>query len=287
MNRATAMSESATGRPTGAKGLLRPSPSRAESFADSLRSQLRDGLLTPGQRLGTKADLRQSYGVATGTLNEGLRLLQVQGLVEVRPGPGGGIFIARHVLEPESAATYGDGLQLPVERPGDPQQLTDYLAIRDALDPLVIREAARYAGPEDAVDLRAGVQAMFDAVGDDLAFLHANWRLHVRLAAIGPNVVLSSLYSQLMDRIQAGVASVVPDRDMRPGALERAQVHADLVEAVLAADMHRLRAAEAAHEAFAHQLADRVGSTTVPHGAPPYPETAGSRDGDRAMRGAR
>lgn len=49
----------------------------------------------PGDRLGSRADLRKRCGVSVGTFNEGLRVAQSKGAVTLRPGPGGGVFAAR------------------------------------------------------------------------------------------------------------------------------------------------------------------------------------------------
>src|SRR5439155_1243423 len=48
----------------------------------------------PGTRLGTKEEMRQRCGVSVGTFNDALRLLQTRELITVRPGPGGGLFVA-------------------------------------------------------------------------------------------------------------------------------------------------------------------------------------------------
>src|SRR5687767_13449581 len=68
--------------------------SRAEIVARRLEAAIADGTIAVGERLGTKEDLRRRYNVAAGTLNEAIRLLQIRGLVEARPGPGGGLFAA-------------------------------------------------------------------------------------------------------------------------------------------------------------------------------------------------
>ncbi len=48
----------------------------------------------PGDRLGSKAELRERCGVSVGTFNEAIRLVQSRSLVTIRPGPGGGLFAA-------------------------------------------------------------------------------------------------------------------------------------------------------------------------------------------------
>src|SRR6202012_6001091 len=44
----------------------------------------------PGDRLGSKDELRGQCGVSVGTFNEAIRLLQARKLVTGRPGAGGG-----------------------------------------------------------------------------------------------------------------------------------------------------------------------------------------------------
>src|SRR6266540_3625458 len=66
--------------------------SRAEALARRLEARILDGGMRAGDRVGTKEDLRERFGVAVATVNEAIRLLQARGLVQVRPGPRGGVF---------------------------------------------------------------------------------------------------------------------------------------------------------------------------------------------------
>src|ERR1700716_1586114 len=76
-----------------------PSPlvmrvSRAEAVARELEREILEGQ-EPGVRIGTKDDLRTRFSVAVATINEAVRLLEMRGLIEARPGPGGGVFVSR------------------------------------------------------------------------------------------------------------------------------------------------------------------------------------------------
>src|SRR3954453_13018526 len=64
----------------------------AEGVARDLEAQILGAGLAPGERLGTKDDLRQRFGVAVATVNEAVRLLEMRGLIVPPPGPGGGVF---------------------------------------------------------------------------------------------------------------------------------------------------------------------------------------------------
>ena len=51
--------------------------------------------LPAGYRIGTKQELCEEFGVAPATLSEALRVLRARGIIDVRPGPGGGTFVAK------------------------------------------------------------------------------------------------------------------------------------------------------------------------------------------------
>ena len=69
-----------------------PGNSRAEVVARRIATMAQK--LPDGSRLGSKAELQSLVNVAAGTLNTTLRLLQARGIVRVKSGPGGGIFVS-------------------------------------------------------------------------------------------------------------------------------------------------------------------------------------------------
>ncbi|MFJ9889435.1 FadR/GntR family transcriptional regulator [Streptomyces sp. NPDC091287] len=202
-------------------------PGRAEGAAERIAVLVQS--VQPGERLGTKEELRTLCEVSVGTFNEALRLLQARGLVTVRPGPGGGLFSAR---------------QTPMVRLGnsvlalDAQEadVADAVRIRDALDPLLIEDALWHASPADIAGLREHLTAMERAVAeaDPVAFVHANWRLHAAIAAISPNTLLGSLYTGLLDLIEGHTLSVLPagEQPLNEYIAHRHTLHRDLVDAL-------------------------------------------------------
>src|ERR687886_595825 len=110
---------------------------RAEAVARDLEAEILGGRLTPGDRLGTKDDLRQRFGVAVATVNEAVRLLETRGPIEARPGPGGGGLVAAWSVR---AALRRETLR-PAWGAG---RVADCLAVRGGLEPLVCLEAARH-----------------------------------------------------------------------------------------------------------------------------------------------
>ncbi|MFI5783772.1 GntR family transcriptional regulator [Nocardia sp. NPDC051570] len=61
---------------------------RYQLIANELRAQIASGEYAPGDRLPTKPELMQRFGVALATLNQGLQVLRDEGLVETFQGVG-------------------------------------------------------------------------------------------------------------------------------------------------------------------------------------------------------
>ncbi|MER5257527.1 GntR family transcriptional regulator [Streptomyces sp. NPDC002855] len=59
-----------------------------EKIADELRAQIRGGRLKPGDRLPSEADLIRSSGRSGPTVQQALRVLQAEGLIEKQHGRG-------------------------------------------------------------------------------------------------------------------------------------------------------------------------------------------------------
>src|SRR4051795_8561280 len=59
-----------------------------------VRSALFAGKLTPGQALGTEASLAGHFGVSRTAIRDSLRSLAASGVIEIKVGLKGGIFVA-------------------------------------------------------------------------------------------------------------------------------------------------------------------------------------------------
>jgi DNA-binding GntR family transcriptional regulator len=113
--------------------------------------------------------------------------------------------------------------------------VADAVRIRDALDPLLIEDALWHASPADVAELRTQIDVMEAAVAsaDPVAFVHANWKLHARIAAISPNALLRSLYCNLLDLIESHTLAVLPgEQPLGEYMDQRHALHRDLVDAL-------------------------------------------------------
>lgn len=223
---------------------------RAEQAADRIAVLARD--TEPGSRLGTKNELRELCAVSVGTFNEALRLLQARGLVVVRPGPGGGLFVA----ETPPMVRLGNSV---LALDADATTVADAVRIRDALDPLLAADAAFHSSPADVAGYReqlAQMAAATDAL-DAVAYMRANWKLHSLIAAVNPSPMLRELYTTLLDIVESHTLAVVEvdEQPIGEAMAERHRVHAELVAAIAAGDTAATAAAVAAHSMKSHRVA--------------------------------
>jgi DNA-binding FadR family transcriptional regulator len=222
---------------TGEDSLLGARVSRAELVARELEREIVDER-EPGDRLGTKDDLRKRFGVAVATVNEAVRLLEMRGMIEARPGPGGGVFVAR------VAARVAFNHMVLGFKAGS-TSYEECLEVRDALEPLIDGHAARYHRVSDIRELNRIVKGMEAAKDDPPAFFKCNWALHRRIAELCRNTPLRSMYLTLIDFLERSVDQAEFARFDGDAIVA---VHRDLIKAIDAGEGPQLDAAIEAHK---------------------------------------
>ena len=213
--------------------------SRAEALAREIEEEIAAGILNTGDRLGTKDDLRLRFNVAVATVNEAIKLLDARGLVEARPGPGGGVFVA-------SPASRKRGGPMIMASEWTGAGLDDYIEVRAALEPPIYNHAMRYRTEADIRALRTIVASMAAHLDQPRAWARYNTAFHRRVARLCPNVPLRSFYVTLLDFYEQDLveAQGMPEA-LSPG---NAQVHQRLVDAIEDRDPATLAAAARDHD---------------------------------------
>lgn len=216
--------------------------SRAALLADHIEGAIADGAIADGSRLGTKEELRRTYDVAYGTLNEALRMLQQRGYVTSRTGPGGGLFASSPTANLRLCQ-----LILGFREGGT---LADCAVVRHSLEEPVTLDAARSRTGTDVADLEAIMTRMTASCNDARAYLYENWQLHRRIAQICSNRILGNLYVTLLDASESQLKDVFPDPSFVAMVDENLAAHRAIVDAIAAKSDDGVRAAIRAHEAF-------------------------------------
>lgn len=200
---------------------------RGHEVANHLEVLIRG--MKEGDRLGTKSKLQASIGIAAATLNEALRLLQDRGLILVKPGPNGGIFVAA----PDPVFRLGQTL-LAVH--GKTRSVSDAVEIRQALEPLTVYDALEHRKPSDLVVFRKTLLEIERLIDDDENFLRAIWRLHEQIAATNHNDMLRNVYLTMLDIVEVQTSGVVPESKSMEYKKLRLGVHTGLVDAIESQD---------------------------------------------------
>lgn len=79
--------------PATTRSKVEPKLSRPVQVAEAIKDWVVDQGLQAGNRLPNEAELIERFGMAKGTVREAMRILEAQGLIKTRTGPGGGSFV--------------------------------------------------------------------------------------------------------------------------------------------------------------------------------------------------
>src|SRR6476620_2833092 len=94
-----------------------------------VRDAIRDNL-KPGDLLVPERTMLETYDTGRGTLREALRLLEFQGVISLKPGPGGG-----PVLMSPPASHLASTLMLLMQLNKAPYQ--SIVEVRNAVEPMI------------------------------------------------------------------------------------------------------------------------------------------------------
>jgi DNA-binding FadR family transcriptional regulator len=151
---------------------------RYERVAERLAAEIRSGAYAPGERLPSERDLARRLEVGRASVREAIAALQVEGLIETRPGSGSFV-----------AADAADRLPSVTTLPHDASP-SSLLEARELLEPAVARLAAERARRDaDAERLLAEMEAAAE-VRDLAGWNDADRLFHRQIAAMTGNPVL-------------------------------------------------------------------------------------------------
>jgi len=162
-----------------------PHRSKAEHVAQQLLERIIDAKLKPGSSFATEAELLSQFNVSRPTMRESLKLLEGQGVLELRPGPGGGIV----VREPSpDLLAYGLSVFLRLHE----VPFATVIKAREVIEPALAYEAAVNGSEEDFAELEASIARMktLDAPSQQEAFIDENRVFHGVIARASGNKVL-------------------------------------------------------------------------------------------------
>jgi GntR family transcriptional repressor for pyruvate dehydrogenase complex len=201
----------------------------SEVIVDQVRLLIRSGQLTAGDRLPSERELCERFGVSRVTVREALRVLEANGLVDIRVGARGGAFVTA-----PSSRKVGEGIADLISLSSlSAVEVTEARMLFElGLVPLVCERATE----EDIADLYAICDRSSAALeGDDYPLaLSAEW--HARFARSTHNRAVALLAESLHDPM---LRSLEQARSTAPAHGRRGvEEHRALVDAVTQRDVH-------------------------------------------------
>jgi GntR family transcriptional repressor for pyruvate dehydrogenase complex len=164
--------------------------SLAQIVAQQLLERIRDGSLSPGEKLPSEAALKEQFEVGRSTIREALNGLVLIGAIEVRQGHGA-------VVLGDAPAAY-DALDAAVGRAA----MRELLDARAAMEVAIARYAAERASDEDLDRLRALLEQAKINVERDGAGVEEAARFHVLLAEAAQNEICRQFMEMILGRLQ-------------------------------------------------------------------------------------
>ncbi len=161
-----------------------------EEAAEQIADKVRAGELRIGDKLPPERDLAIQMEISRPTLREAVKVLVDAALLEVRRGPGGGMFVATDVVPVDLVRRVSE-LRL--------SEAEGVLEARRIIEPHVARLAHKRAGEEELAPVERTIEVMRAIVGrgyrpeDEDRFLQLDVQFHLALARAAANPTLETL----------------------------------------------------------------------------------------------
>jgi GntR family transcriptional repressor for pyruvate dehydrogenase complex len=223
-------------------------PKAAAMLAQEIRAQILGLGMEPGRPLPSEPELIAQSGLGRATVREAIRLLEAQGLIVIKRGSHGGIFVAQPNLS-NLGHTIAPVLTL------SKAPLRDLTSYRKMVEPSAAGLAASLATPEAKKSLLA--LARHNAgpgYVNEVAF-------HERVAELSENLLLRVLVMVPHDLLREQLkGEAIDDSTLR----EANDAHLAIANAIVAGDSERAARAMTKHlEAFERRM-DREGRLDRP-----------------------
>lgn len=183
---------------------------RMRSFEDIV-TQIRDAILTgrlkKGERLPNERELCRIFGVSRPTLREALRTLEALGVIEIRPGSAGGIF----VIEPDGGHV-GSALEALIRfRAVTAQELAEF---RTSFEGETAYRAALLADSQDLEELETIVSDFVEAAAREGVpwqyLVDTDIRFHEAISRASKNQVRVAIMLAIHRALHRASASIAP-----------------------------------------------------------------------------
>jgi GntR family transcriptional regulator, sialic acid-inducible nan operon repressor len=181
--------------------MIEPLPVPHRKLSHEVRERLRtlidSGELRPGDPLPSERELMRLYKVGRPAIREAMQALANLGLVTISHGERARV---REMTAKAAIRQVDTIAQLLLST--SPESLDHLKDARQFFERGMVRRAAELATPEDVAALREIWEAQKSAAGDPTAFIRADMRFHIRIAAISGNPIYAAISEMMLGWLQ-------------------------------------------------------------------------------------
>ncbi len=220
-----------------------------EEVVRQITDRVLDGTLKTGERIPSERELSAKFGVSRATIREALRMLEQSGLVVVRLGPHGGIYVAEATAEPVIKAL---SLMFRFER----TKLSELLEARKSIEATTARLAAEKAKPNDLAAILSAIESTEANSLSKQSFIESNITFHEALAEAAKNSVLLITLRAIRELVFRSIDLLPIDQEM---VLASTRFHLEIYQAVANKDPDGAELAMRRHlDSFEKRLEKRL-----------------------------
>ena len=229
----------------------------SELLAREILSDIEERCLDPGAKLLPEAGMLDQYGVGRASLREALRILEIYGIIKIKPGPGGG-----PIVDSVDSRDFGRASSFYLKVLG--ATVGDLLEARAALEPFMARLAAEQITPDRADALREVLELERETAEDSSAgWQPATAGFHAELAGLTGNPILDLLGRTMITMLAEQTISIFPSEEQGPtqtihGRIAEAIINGNGGEAARLTERHIKEVNDKIIRLFPHLLKERI-----------------------------
>jgi GntR family transcriptional repressor for pyruvate dehydrogenase complex len=215
-----------------------------EYVADQIRRHIGLRLLGPGEPLPPERELVRLFGVGRPTIQQALRLLEAEGLIETRRGRYGGSFVT------DLGHEGGSGIEeLVVRVHRHLEEVAELVEVRAVIEPELAGLAAERRRETDLAAIDAALVEL-EGAESEAAYMRADTTLHLAIARAGHNRLLAEVVEHARADLNDAIALLPETKSWHERLNEE---HEEIVEAIRAGDGETAREASRVHLARSGQ----------------------------------
>jgi GntR family transcriptional repressor for pyruvate dehydrogenase complex len=220
----------------------------AADVTHALHEKIINHELPPGAFLPARKVLAQQFGVGMSTIQESIQALTAMGLLDSRPGKG--TWVRQDALDTLISPA------VVTQRLG-PLDVRKLYEARAVVEVALTELAAVHATSADIESMYSALNAMQQALDDDMAFATADMAFHLAVARAGQNELLAEFYSLARRLLEAFIHEVI----RLPGVKEEGlAIQRAIADAIAAHDVACAREAARQHMVIIEKLIGRWSS---------------------------